>query len=327
MFRNWIDLSEFPYFLRKVRRDSDLLRRLTSKISRSKNSRVKASWAIVERPGNWWDIPAVQARWNKMMTGDESKTHYEYISEKHLSGKSGLQALSLGCGTGAKEIRWAKTGKFARIDAYDLATEAIKEAQESIRGTEYANIVRFGVGNAQEIGFSKGEYDLVIFDHSLHHFSPLESLLVRLRDVLKPQGLLIANEFIGPTRFQWTDRQLEIVNGLLSLFPPQYMSLWNSPLSRLPARRPSKLSMWLSDPSESIESSNIAPLLHKHFTVLEQNGYGGAILHLLFTGIAHHFYSPDDNGKRLLRLCFDAEDFFLDNGEVEHDFALLICRK
>lgn len=327
MFGNWINPAEFALFLKKLRRDSDLVRRVTQKLSRDDDSRVRASWAAIDRPGNWWEIPMVQLRWNAMMTGDSSKTYYEYIVEKFLSGGSRLRALSLGCGGGAKERRWAETDLFEHIDAYDVAEVAIQKAQKDIRASKYSNVVSYSVGNAHTLDFPKDHYDMIIFDHSLHHFSPMESLLLRVRESMKANGLLVASEFVGPSRFQWTRRQLEVINGLLNVFPKEYLSLWNSPLPRLHAWRPSKLSMWLSDPSESVESSHIIPLLHKHFSVVEQKGYGGAILHLLFAGIAHHFFTPDQTAERLLRLSFDVEDLLLKTGDIGHDFALIIARK
>ena len=56
MFNNWINLFEPVYFLQKMRRDSDFLRRVKSKIVKNKISRVKNCWSDVTRPGNWYDI-------------------------------------------------------------------------------------------------------------------------------------------------------------------------------------------------------------------------------------------------------------------------------
>ncbi len=29
---------------------------------------------------------------------------------------------------------------------------------------------------------------------------------------LRPSGLMVVNDFVGPSRFQWTDRQLEVIS-------------------------------------------------------------------------------------------------------------------
>jgi hypothetical protein len=85
--------------------------------------------------------------------------------------------------------------------------------------------------------------------------------------------------------------------------------------------------MWLSDPSEAVESSDIVPSIHSLFEVLEQKGFGGAILHLLFSGIAHHFVTPDVETRRLHEFAFSIEDTLLRLKEIEHDFALVNAGK
>ena len=137
----------------------------------------------------------------------------------------------------------------------------------------------------------------------------------------------MANEFVGPTRFQWTDRQLNVVNALLRLFPKNYALLYQSQVPKLRSVRPSRLSMWLSDPSEAVESSDIIPMLREYFRIVKINGYGGSVLHLLFSGIGHHFVHPDTVAEHLLRVSFEVEDLLLKSGELSHDFALLVCQK
>ena len=326
MFHNWIDLAEPLHLLRRIRRDPFLRERLLKKFHLSTGARVAASWAHTESPTtNWGDIPAVQARWNKMISGDAATRHEQYVVAKYAGGRDRLTALSPGCGTGSREIYWAQTGKFDSIDACDLSGERIRAAIRSIGNTREASILRYRVADIFDLGLPPSYYDIVLFEHSLHHLSPLEPLLLRIKGALKPGGLLVANEFIGPSRFQWTDRQLAVVNGLLHAFPSEYTSLVHSRLPRLEAVRPSKLAMWLSDPSEACESSNIIPLLQKHFRVKEFRGYGGAILHLLFAGIAHHFINTDGVGQTLLDFSFAVEDLLLDLHEIDHDFALVVC--
>lgn len=261
-----------------------------------------------------------------MITGDGAKSHQEYVTQKFSGRNSSLDALSLGCGTGLKEVLWAKTGQFRTIDAYDLSEQRIRAAIHSLGNSPEAEIIRYRASDIANLKLPAHHYDLVIFEHSLHHFSPLNDLFVRLRDVLKPDGLIIANEYVGPTRFQWTDKQLAVVNAILEVFPKEYTTLFASRFSRPKARRPSKLAMWLSDPSEAIESAQIIPLLEKHFEPVEIKGYGGAVLHLLFSGIAHHFIDPDYRAQRFLEFCFTVEDLLLDHHEIEHDFALLVYR-
>lgn len=327
MFNNWIDMREPWFLLRRIRQDPAFRRRILGRFPVSRRARVASHWSHTESPPvNWWDIPAVQARWNRMITGKSTKSHQEYVAGKFAGRKTLLDALSPGCGTGGKEILWARTGKFRRIDAYDLSEERIRAANRSLGNSPEAAIVRYRTADVATLDLPAHHYDMVMFEHSLHHFSPLDALFTRLQRIVKPGGLIVANEYVGPTRFQWSDTQLSVVNDLLDLFPEEYSTLFSSQFTKPGARRPSKLAMWLSDPSEAIESARIRPLLEKHFEPVETRGYGGSVLHILFSGIAHHFIEPDEKARKLLDLCFSVEDLLLERGVIEHDFALLVYR-
>jgi 2-polyprenyl-3-methyl-5-hydroxy-6-metoxy-1,4-benzoquinol methylase len=112
----------------------------------------------------------------------------------------------LGCGGGANEILWARTGRFSSIDAYDLSEQRIQAAIASLRNTPEEGLIRYRVGNIGLLALPETSYDVVIFEQSLHHLTPLDRVLPRIKSFLPPGGFLVANEFVGPTRFQWTDR-------------------------------------------------------------------------------------------------------------------------
>ncbi|GAG14624.1 unnamed protein product, partial [marine sediment metagenome] len=39
------------------------------------------------------------------------------------------------------------------------------------------------------------------------------------------------------------------------------------------------------------------------------------------------FLTDDDETRRALRLCFEAEDLLLQSAELSSDFAVAVCRK
>jgi ubiquinone/menaquinone biosynthesis C-methylase UbiE len=328
MFNNWINLEEIPYLFNKIRSNPLKILKFVSKIPFSHSKKVENTWSITHiPPTNWWDIPAIQERWNLLVSGNEEVDYCQYISENYLKNKSSLKALSLGCGNGERELNWAESNKFESIDAYDLSKNRISYAIQQVNQQNQGHVINYQVGNIYEIQMKDNFYDIVFAEQSLHHFSPLEELLLKIEKTLKPDGYFILNEFVGPTRFQWTDRQIEVINSLLGIFPEQYKKLWNSHRIKPKVIRHSKLSMLLRDPSEAIESSKILPFLHQIFDVVEVKGYGGAILHLLFSGIAHHFLNPDDLGKCLLNQSFEIEDFLTKAGDINNDFVVAICKR
>ena len=328
MFNNWFNPYELAQFTRRIRVDPMFRQRLIKKLHITRHSRIKASWAHTESlSSGWWDIPEIQKRWNMMISGDEEVTHREYVVRKYYSNYSMLNGLSIGCGSGGSEINWARTGIFRNIDAYDLSPKRILAAVKSSAELPEGKIINYNVGDINLVTLPDSAYDIVLFEHSLHHFSAIEGLLRRIASTLKPGGLLVANEFVGPSRFQWTDVQLTVVNTALADIPPSYRTVYGSSYLKDRVIRPSKLRMWMSDPSEAVESSKILPMLSSQFHIMETRGYGGAVLHLLFSDIAHHFTRPDAIGDRILQRCFRIEDAMLSSHELEHDFALIICRR
>jgi hypothetical protein len=59
----------------------------------------------------------------------------------------------------------------------------------------------------------------------MHHFESLEYICQQIKQALRPDGLLILNEYIGCSRFQFSDRQREIVNLCLQLLPSKFRRL------------------------------------------------------------------------------------------------------
>lgn len=326
MFNNLVNSRDLLRLAKKIGQGQ--FDRIFLKLTSKKEEKVKKAWKYTKAPPtNWWDIPAVRERWNYLISGNPKVDYYEYVSRKYFSRKKNLRGLSLACGTGHRELRWAELGKFKKIDAYDLSKTRIKYARKQAKKKGYDKIINYQVADVYDIKMQKDFYDVVLAEQSLHHFSPLKKILLRIASFLKPNGFLIVNEFVGPTRFQWTNKQLEIVNDLLSSLPDKYKTRWKSSSIKSKVFRPSRLSMILDDPSEAVESSKILPLLNQIFNVVEIKEYGGTILNLLFSEIAHNFLSEDSETQRILRLCFEAEDSHLKNKDIQSDFVIAVCRK
>lgn len=325
MLNNFINAKDFYDLINK---GPKALPHMVSRLMSREQQRVKAAWAHTDNPPtNWWDIPAVRTRWNQLVSGTASVDYHEYISQKWFKGRDSLCALSLGCGTGHNELIWAGLGKFNCIDAYDLSEQRIQTAIEAAVANGYSNKINYSIGDIFGIEMQEDHYDVILVEQSLHHFSPLDKILERIRKFLKSDGYFIINEYVGPTRFQWTNRQLEAVNGLLSVLPIKYRTLWGSDTIKQKVTRPSRLRMLLGDPSEAVESERIMPLVHQMFELVEVKGYGGSILHLLFNGIAHNFLSDDDETNSYLDIIFKVEDLLLSRGDIQSDFIVAVGRK
>ena len=145
---------------------------------------------------------------------------------------------------------------------------------------------------------------------------------------LKPDGYFVLNEFVGPSRFQWTDRQLEVINGPLRMLPERLRkSCRGAGRIKAHVERPSIAEMKRSDPSESVRSAEILPLLPHFFEVVEVKGYGGTVLHMLLHDIAGNFQTDDAAANRILQSLCDLEDNLIALGDLPNDFVFVVVRK
>ncbi len=326
MFNNFINAEDFRRFA-SSHIFSKAMRILLRVAIRGKAWTARA-WARTQNPPcNWVDIPEVKQRINRMISGDPNVDYQEYIARKYLGQIAPSKGLSLCCGTGHREIGWARLGVFKTINAYDISSPRIEYAKAQARRYGLDKTLDFQVGDVISLNVPKGSYDVVLAESSLHHLSPLESVLRNVERSLRAGGFLIVNEFMGPTRFQWTTSQLAEINRLLAVLPRKYLTEWGRRTRKSKVWRPSRLKMILTDPSEAIESSMIMPLLNSLFDVEEKRGFGGNVLHQLLAQIAHNFLSQDEETRHQLRMCFKAEDNFLTRPGIESDFVVMICRK
>lgn len=325
MLRNLVNWDDVRRVAAKVRRHEwqPILRRM----GRTPAQRVVDTWDGLAHAGDqWWDIPSVRQRWRGMIGSRPDEDFVAHAVRTHLSDRAGLVGLSVGCGVGEATIRWARTGVFARIDGFDASSRCVESARRAAAEAGLRDVLHFEVADVSRFARPDGSYDVAMAEQSLHHFSPLRDAILRVRAMLKPNGLFFVDEYVGPNLNQWTPRQLEAANALLAGFPARYRV---TPAGEVKTRvvRVSRLGMRLRDPSEAIESEAILPLLREHFVVEEERGYGGALLHPLFARIAHNFQDDVSETHRLLKACFDEEDRLLRTGEIGHDFVVAACRR
>ncbi len=256
-----------------------------------------------------------------LATGQPDKTYEEYVIEKWLASVQSPTLLSIGCGVASHELIFAEKGHFVLVHGIDLAHELILSARKKADELGLHN-TKFEVKNFLTEPFDQ-KYDVVLFHQSLHHFENFDHILANfLPKVLKPDGILVIHEYVGPTRLQWHTAQLSEVNRLLQKLPVAYRQIFKTPFLQKQVYRPGLLRMQASDPSESINSSEIVSALRRHLMALEEHPLGGNLLHLLFKDIAHHFCNERKETKEYLQMLFDAEDQWMKSHQSDFIFGV-----
>jgi ubiquinone/menaquinone biosynthesis C-methylase UbiE len=307
--KTFISVGDFIDLYYKVKQKG--LPVLLSKLHLSNRARTVSKWELISPGSDFWIIPAVRKRWNEKCTGDPNLEYEDYIVSKYFENAKGLRMLSVGCGTGSRERKFARHAGFERIEGIDIAASQVEEASGLAIGQNLNNIFYF-TGDFNARSFESDAYDLILFNSSLHHFDHINDFLkMKVMPLLKQEGYLIIYEYTGPDRLQWKRLQLKRSNQLLKQIPEKFKTRFNSRAVKRYIYRPGLLRMLLVDPSEAIDSESMLPSIHRYFRTIEEKKVGWDILHLLLKDIAHNFLGTDKETQAILTVLFEAEDKYM----------------
>jgi SAM-dependent methyltransferase len=272
----------------------------------------------------WMAHPMVRDRVNRLASGQADRGAYGHLAALLQARGWRLpvaRALSIGCGFGALERDLVASNMVQRVEALDLAEGAILEARRLAAAAGYADRITYEVADLESASFAPG-FDIIFAHSSVHHVERLEELFAAVKRALRPGGVFHLNEFVGPTRFQWTDAQLDLGNALLDLLPDRLRRMPDGQV-KPPLARPTIADMIAFDPSESVRSAEIVPLMRAHFTVIEERRLGGALLHLVLGEIGQNFRPDDPEDRAAMQRLFDAEDAAMADGRIGSDFMTI----
>jgi SAM-dependent methyltransferase len=275
---------------------------------------------------HWLQHPLVQERINLKVAGTPGVNRFEYFLNRYLKDKMPVErALTLGCGVGELERGLCHYNFAKSHEGVDLSDGAIRVASEQAQAAKLTHL-QYRSMDLNTIRLDANRFDVVFGISSVHHTERLEHLFTQVHQTLKPGGYFFMDEFIGPDRFQWTDEQIRAINEQLIRLPKALRRLISDrrKFKDKVVRRPPE-EIIASDPSEAVRSSEIVPLLSRHFKVLEVKGYGGSILHELLYDIAGNFSEENPGSQEHLRHMFQAEDELTSIGRLSHDFAVVIA--
>ena len=283
----------------------------------------------------WGDHLAVEAAgtWNAWLDHPLILQHYQQRGliegawwarwvQNALNGPA-QRSLDLGCGSGSRSFEVYRQGSSLYVEGSDVSEDRIALA-EKIR-MESGIAGRFMVADSNIGELPAQSYDLIFSAHSFHHFLQLEHIMEQVRRALTPRGLFILEEYVGPTQFQWTAEQIDIVRSLTALIPDR-LRLFRWGATKMLEGRPSPAEVAAVSPFELIRSIEICPLFKEYFSIVAAKPLGGTIQHLLYNGIIHNFRTDDDEAVCCIRSIAQVEDALIDQGLLPSDFMLLIGR-
>lgn len=233
------------------------------------------------------------------------------------------KSLSVCCGDGAHELGIAQTGRVRFIRGFDISEGAIAQADASFEKAAISKgSYAFEVADADDLQL-EDRFDLILSTGALHHVTNLEGLLSRLSSMLTLNGYFVVLEYVGPNRFQWTDTQISVVNGILRQLDPRYLK----ENTRIDLGRPSIPDFMAIDPSEAVRPEDVLRLLPDYFAIEYFRNFNGTIMHPLYPLLDGRLTNTDaPDFDSIVRMILWIEDYLIREKVLSSDFAFAICR-
>ncbi len=134
---------------------------------------------------------AGKSGWRTLVPAPDFVSFVSYLKDNHITGR----VLDLGCGGGRHSILLAQNG----FEAYgvDFAEAAIKQAKANAAEAGVEKLTNFTVGDALDLPYADGYFDVVNDDGCLHHIDPAQwpTYLASVSRVLKKGGILRIKAF------------------------------------------------------------------------------------------------------------------------------------
>lgn len=280
----------------------------------------------LQRGIQWIEVPLIEANVRRRASDDPAVDWIAHSARFLANLPAPRKALSLGCGFGGLERELRRRDICQAIDGIDLAGGAIASARRLADEAGLTGLT-YRVADLHTVELPPAAYDVVYVEAALHHVFYLERLLDQVRMTLKPNGLFVVSEYVGPSQMQFPKQHLDLADGVIALIPEPYRKSFRGVTTKVEAPRLSLASMNEADPSEAIRAQEIVPLIASRFEIEHYRNVGGTLLMLVFNDIAGNFGAGDPIAEGLARSIIQLEDRLIDSGELPSYHAYIVGRK
>lgn len=263
----------------------------------------------------------------KRLTGELTGDPMTVIGDKFLRPAAG-RVLAIGSGMAFTEEAFVKARYFEQVVGFEFSQAAVDGANDRLKASGLSHAIEMRAGNVLEAKLPDESFDVVFVQAAIYHFFNIDEMFAFMHRVLKPGGLLIFDEYIGPDMHQYDQGVVSICNEIDACLDERY----RRDSTRAGAVRtgpPFATLEWMlqMDPSEGVHASQIMPLTEKWFEVLYRGEYGGSIMRPFWVGILPNFDFANPADQTIARLIVLIEDIMLRTGKIKHYHAKIVARR
>lgn len=256
-----------------------------------------------EKMTRWWQSDHVVRAINKRVCGEAiagvSEGLFRLAKERFPDRLPAARAVSVGAGTGEREMQAIERGLASHFDLYEVAEYCVDRGRQIARERSLEGQVDFHLANAFEAVTGEACYDMVLWNQALHHMPDARAAVAWSARVLRPGGLFVMDDYVGATRMQFSDELLEYSTKFRAGLPPAYLADPWFEGKQLPVTctRMDESALIAVDPSECADSDSILPAIHDHFPTAEVILTGGGVYHCGLNEVLHNIMEAGDTAQ------------------------------
>lgn len=249
-------------------------------------------------------------------------SHLEVVvAELRTRTRPGDLVVSIGCGGAVKERAIAQRLPDRRIRGIDISSTTVERAREAATRDGITNL-ELEVGDFNDLQLDRGSCRAVLGLGAIHHVEALERFWRACAEGLTGDGVVLAQEYVGPDRFQWTDVQVAEGDRVLHDVVPERHRTHHDHIERIPIEVITAI-----DPSEAVRSSELLPTCRDAgFTIDGYAGAGCALLQPVLMYQIDTFDPTDWEHNLVLSELFREEDRLMRAGVLGDDFVGFVAR-
>jgi SAM-dependent methyltransferase len=276
----------------------------------------------------WWECEYIVRRINRQVCGESlpglSSGLHRLAAQRFADRLPFARGVSIGCGAGSKERELIRNGVVSHFTLFELSSVAVAQGRTQAAEEGLAANMTFRTEDGLIAETREGAYDVVYWNNALHHMFNVKAALEWSWRVLRKGGVLLMDDFVGPTRMQWSDQLIEINNAVRRALPVEYLRYPGRPDLMLAPRvdRTPVPAIIAADPSECADSSNILPELMRIFPDAWVRKTGGGVYHLAVNDILHNIVAAKDYD--LLERLLEVDDECIKIGETHYAVAIAV---
>lgn len=262
----------------------------------------------------------------KPQTGSLDGFNLDRVGRQFLTPPP-ARVLALGSGMAFSEEYLLRNNYAGTIVAYEMSATAVEKARARLAEAGLGGRIEMHTTDVLEDGLAPGSFDAVFVQAAIHHFERIEEMFALMHRVLKPGGLLVYDEYVGPDHHLYDADVLVVMDEINDCLAPEYRWDCIRRETRVEVPRPSLEWIMAYDPSEGVHASRILPLTYQYFDVVDRADYGGAVMRGFFTGILPNFDFEDPRDQTVGALIVLAERVLTRHGVIPSYQTGIVARR